>query len=262
MNIQKYLRRIGYTGKTEVTSEALFLLQKYHLLHVPFENLDIHNGIKIEIENSYSKIVEHNRGGFCYELNGAFYHLLKALGFDVRTISASVYDGKGGFGPDVDHLALIVHFPSEDYLVDVGFGDFSLHPLKINSEDPQSDPHGIFRIRPYNGNFRIAERKNSSAEWEPEYIFSTQTRSLNDFREMCTYHQTSSESRFTQKQVCTLPVANGRITLTNNKLKSTVNGIVTERNVEESEIKELLKNYFGISVSKQERHPESITNSL
>ena len=52
---------------------------------MPFENLDIHRGVPIELAEPalLDKIVRRRRGGFCCELNGAFSALLSALGFDV-----------------------------------------------------------------------------------------------------------------------------------------------------------------------------------
>ena len=85
MNKEKYLRRIGIT-KTGFPAnlENLKFLQKQHLVHIPFENLDIHwkRLILLDVAGFYKKIVGEKRGGFCYELNGLFYELLKELGCD------------------------------------------------------------------------------------------------------------------------------------------------------------------------------------
>ncbi len=55
-----------------------------------------------------AKVVDARRGGFCYELNGAFAALLTALGFDVTLMQARVYDDTGRPGIPYDHLALRV----------------------------------------------------------------------------------------------------------------------------------------------------------
>jgi N-hydroxyarylamine O-acetyltransferase len=70
LNNLKYLDRIKYKGDLSVSPEVLNNLQKLHLLNIAFENLDIHIGNKIELKNTYKKIVNRGRGGFCYELNG------------------------------------------------------------------------------------------------------------------------------------------------------------------------------------------------
>ncbi len=82
MEIEKYLERIGYKGNTEPALGLLKVLQKKHLLNIPFENLDIHYKIPIELNlaNTFEKVVIKGRGGFCYELNGIFHELLIQLG--------------------------------------------------------------------------------------------------------------------------------------------------------------------------------------
>ena len=60
MNIEAYLKRINYTGSLEPTAETLRDLQVAHLKTVPFENLSIHAGepIVLEEEALFQKIVE------------------------------------------------------------------------------------------------------------------------------------------------------------------------------------------------------------
>jgi len=90
MDMKLYFERIKYTGSFDITFEVLSKLQLMHLMNVPFENLDIQNHIKIDLDNLFYKIVTRKRGGFCYELNGLFYKLLKEIGFTVKMVSARV----------------------------------------------------------------------------------------------------------------------------------------------------------------------------
>src|SRR6266540_1131840 len=105
MDIQAYLCRIHYRGGLAPTAAILRELHRAHLLTVPFENLDIHLGrpILLDQEALFDKIVTRRRGGFCYELNGLFALLLRELGFDVTLLSAGVAHADGGFGPEFDH---------------------------------------------------------------------------------------------------------------------------------------------------------------
>src|SRR5438874_538763 len=102
MDIEAYLNRIGYSGPRTPTLDTLRGLHRSHLLRVPFENLDIHSGRPIELdeERLFEKIVHHGRGGFCYELNGLFANLLREMGFPVSLLSAGVARDAGGFGPE------------------------------------------------------------------------------------------------------------------------------------------------------------------
>jgi N-hydroxyarylamine O-acetyltransferase len=117
MDIEQYLKRIGYVGCIEPTFEVLSQLQMLHLLNVPFENLDIHNNTEIDLTNLFDKIVTRKRGGFCYELNGLFYQLLNEIGFTVKMVSARVYDDKKDYSAEFDHMALIVTIADDNYLV-------------------------------------------------------------------------------------------------------------------------------------------------
>ena len=142
MELKNYLRRINYDGDITPTVELLNTLQKRHLQSIPFENLDIHYGktIELNIEKIKEKVIAKKRGGFCYELNGLFYELLKSIGFNVKMISARGYNKEQQeFGPEFDHLAIIAKINSSDYLVDVGFGEFALQPLKIELNKIQTD---------------------------------------------------------------------------------------------------------------------------
>ncbi len=80
MNKNEYLRRIGIEeNEIAPTLENLKLLQRQHLLNVPFENLDIHwkRPILLDTDKFYEKIIGKKRGGFCYELNGLVLRIFK-----------------------------------------------------------------------------------------------------------------------------------------------------------------------------------------
>jgi len=247
MDIKQYLERITHVGPISPTLEVLSKLQMLHLLNVPFENLDIHNKTKIDLTNLFDKIVTRRRGGFCYELNGLFYELLIQIGFTVKMVSARVYDGKGNYSAEFDHMALIVEIMDNSYLADVGFGEFLFFPIKIELNKEISDPRGIFKIEIFDEFYHVVEKKNTDGSFIPEYIFSKKERRLEEFSEMCNYHQTNIASHFMQKRVCSLPTGNGRITLTGNKLKITENGDVSERVLNnEEQVTQELWNHFGI----------------
>ena len=95
IDLDRCLRRIGYSGPAEPTLFTLRALQMAFLLKVPFENLDIHLGrqIKLSSESIYEKIVTRKRGGFCYECNILFFDLLRAFGFQVEYLSARMVQG-------------------------------------------------------------------------------------------------------------------------------------------------------------------------
>jgi N-hydroxyarylamine O-acetyltransferase len=221
MNIDAYLKRINYSGSLEPTAETLRALQVAHLFAVPFENLSIHAGEPIVLNEDalFGKIVENRRGGFCYEANGLFASLLRALGFEVAMLSAGVATRDGGFGPDFDHMTLMVTL-AERWLVDVGFGDSFLEPLLLDSRDEQVQGTRAFRIIEDNSHL-ILQRRDAGGDWVPQYRFTLQPHTFADYEQMCHFHQTSPESHFTKAPLCSLATADGRITLTGLRLITT-----------------------------------------
>src|SRR5690242_11442785 len=148
MDVDAYLDRLGVAWPAAPDLATLRHLQERHLAAVPFENLSIHLGEPIELteEALFGKIVRRRRGGFCYELNGLFAALLRSLGYDAALHAAQVVRPDGTLGPPLDHAAIVVSLDEEEWLVDVGFGRFSRHPLRLSGVDAQSDPDGEFLL--------------------------------------------------------------------------------------------------------------------
>jgi N-hydroxyarylamine O-acetyltransferase len=246
LDIPAYLLRIGYTGPATPTSDTLRAIHRAHMLTVPFENLDIALKRKIVVDEDalVRKVVERRQGGFCYELNGAFAALLRALGFQVTLLSARVARSDGGEGPEFDHLTLRVDL-DQPWLADVGFGESFLEPLRLQAGVEQRDPVGTFRLVQIDDRLRL--EKAEGAGWTNQYSFTVQPRHLGDFAGMCHYHQTSPESHFTQNRICSRATPEGRVTLAGMKLIVTNNGQREERMLEsEQEWRDALRKHFGI----------------
>jgi len=247
VDIPAYLSRIQYTGPTEANAETLRALHRAHLLAVPFENLDIDLGRKITVDEGaiLDKVVVLRRGGFCYELNGAFAALLRALGFQVTLLSARVARANGDEGPEFDHLTLRVDL-EEPWLADVGFGESFLEPLRLEAGRDQLDPTGTYRLHAQGERLRM-EKFVTDGSWKPQYSFSLEPRRLEEFAGMCRYHQTSPDSSFTQNRICSRATPDGRITLSEMKLITTRKGEREERSLgSEEEWNSILRKRFGI----------------
>jgi len=219
------------------------------MLTVPFENLDIHLGRQIVLDDDvfFDKIVKRRRGGFCYELNGLFAALLREIGFDVTMLSAGVAGPNDRFGPDFDHMALGVVL-EEEWLADVGFGDSFIEPIRFDPLIVTEDSSGAYRIDA-DGEHKFMSRRGDPGEdaWTPQYRFTLAPRELAEYREMCIYQQTSPESHFTRQRICSLATNTGRITLSDLKLIKTTDGAREERMLAgEDEFISVLADHFGI----------------
>ena len=135
MKTESYLKRFNMKKVTHPDLSTLVQLQHMHMRHVPFENLDVVNHVPIllNLETYYEKVVNHKRGGFCYELNGLFHWLLESLGYDNQLIAATVHRPDGTWAFSESHATQVVQL-DEPYLVDVGFGDSPTVPLPLTGE--------------------------------------------------------------------------------------------------------------------------------
>ncbi|MEA2206135.1 MAG: N-hydroxyarylamine O-acetyltransferase [Blastocatellia bacterium] len=247
VDVDAYLKRINYRGSLLPNAATLRGLQLAHLQSVPFENLSIHSNEPIVLDDQalFEKVVERRRGGFCYELNGLFAALLRALGFEVEMLSAGVATAEADWGPDFDHMTLAVSL-DQRWLVDVGFGDSFREPLLLASADEQSQGECAYRIMA-DGDWRILSQRDSGGEWKDQYRFTLQPHIYADYAAMCNFHQTSPESHFTRGRICSRATAAGRISLSEMRLITT-NG--TERQeltlATDEEYASALRDHFGI----------------
>lgn len=253
MDIQSYLNRIQYRGSLEPKLQNLSALQKTHMQTVPFENLSVHykQPILLNEKALYNKIVKQNRGGFCYELNGLFAWLLRGLGYKVELLAAGVSTGTGGFGPEFDHMTLLVHL-EEDYLVDVGFGDSFQEPLRVNFQGEQRQDGVSYQLSAEGEALVLSKQNNldESPNMQPQYRFKLNPHQMKEYEGMCQYHQTSPASHFTQKRICSRATENGRYSLSDLKLIVTESGRKQERILRsEDDFEAVLKDYFSIDLN-------------
>jgi len=137
MDIDSYLARIGYSGPNTATLTTLHALHALHPAAIAFENLDVllKRPIRLGVEPLVTKLVQHGRGGYCYEQNTLFQAVLQAMGFSVGSIAARVQwrYPEGSLTPR-SHMVLRIHLSDRDYIADVGFGLYTLTaPLRLEA---------------------------------------------------------------------------------------------------------------------------------
>ncbi|GGX12628.1 arylamine N-acetyltransferase family protein [Streptomyces chartreusis] len=265
VEVDAYLRRLGVEHPAWPTVDVLRELQLRHLQAVPFENLSVHLGEEIVLEEKrlLDKVVGARRGGFCYELNGSFGALLGALGFDVTLLAARVYGKEERLGIPYDHMALKVGtVDGGAWLADVGFGAHSHYPLAFEARGEQVDPAGVFRVveaGPDAAGVRGGHDSGEAADLDvvmdgrPQYRLDRRPRALGDFVAGAWWHSTSPLSHFTQSLVCSrVTEEGGRITLSGRTFKTTAaDGTREERELGTDE--EVLRTYrerFGIELDR------------
>ncbi|CAM5548747.1 arylamine N-acetyltransferase family protein [Streptomyces abikoensis] len=243
-----YLARIGVARPAAPDLAALRELHIRHLHAVPFENVSVHLGEEIVLDPAALVAkVTGGRGGFCYELNGAFGALLEALGYEVTLLAARVMGPEGLFGPPFDHLALEVRTADSDepWLVDVGFGRNSHYPLRFGERGEQADPAGPFRLAgTADGDLDLLRAG------EVQYRLERRPRELADFEGGCWWHRTSPKSLFTKAVICSRLTSAGRVTLSDRTLVTTGATGRQELPLGEEEILSAFRDHFGIVLDR------------
>lgn len=247
MDVHSYLARIGLEPPVAPTLENLERLQRAHMTMVPFENLHVFHrrGVETTDEWTVSKIVEQGRGGWCFELNGAFAALLTALGYEVKRLAATVLHG--GSAPMPTHATIEVSL-GRPYLVDVGFGDSFIRPLPLDSSSPHDGGSGEFWFVFENGMITLmsTDQDGDAAE---HYRFDREPRSPRDFEEASTYLQSEPGLQWTSSPFATRLLDGGpdRVTLLNDRIKFRRDGNWVEEAVCERDWPELLEKWFGMA---------------
>eukprot|EP00554_Chaetoceros_debilis_P008131 CAMPEP_0194079424 /NCGR_PEP_ID=MMETSP0149-20130528/5640_1 /TAXON_ID=122233 /ORGANISM="Chaetoceros debilis, Strain MM31A-1" /LENGTH=304 /DNA_ID=CAMNT_0038760925 /DNA_START=162 /DNA_END=1076 /DNA_ORIENTATION=+ len=201
-NVEKYLSRIGLDREDKpalpLDRATLALLMAGQSRCIAFENIDIvlKKTISISPSDVEKKLVDDQRGGYCWEHNTLLRMALEELGYKVMPVMCRVRWGQADDsdceGPNTpfDHLALIVRIQtppdgkSNCFLADVGFaGTNSIHPINLGIGDEQQNfPEGLFRVVTSKHDdfhvieLRVVKKKNTDPEvdeqeqeWRPLY---------------------------------------------------------------------------------------------
>ncbi|QMU71221.1 arylamine N-acetyltransferase [Streptacidiphilus sp. P02-A3a] len=150
-----YLARLGVDDPRSLGAPSLDTLRRLHRAHVElvaFENFDIQLGRPQSIDpaESIARILA-GRGGYCFNLNNAFYELLTVLGYDVTVhrgqINGSAATAKASADAYVTHMALTVVIDGERWSVDVGLANSHHEPIPLREGVHVQGPFR-FELRP------------------------------------------------------------------------------------------------------------------
>lgn len=247
MDVARYLDRIGLSGPLQPDLATLERLQRAHLTAVPFENLDVYGrrGVRTDDAWSVAKVVDRRRGGWCFELNGAFAALLSTLGYEVKSLAATVLYGE--ISPIPTHLVIEVRL-DRPYLVDVGFGDSFIRSLPLDSEGPHDGGTGKY-------GFVYEDDLTTLVSWEDDgavvshYRFDDKPHLLSDFDEASTRLQTLPGLQWTRSRFATRLLDGGpdRVTLLSDRLKFRRDGVWEEHPVSDGDWDRHLAEWFGLT---------------
>lgn len=245
--ISAYLERIDYHGSLTPCLATLIELQRQHVYHIPFENLDLLRRLPPNLDQDYlfDKIVTRRRGGVCYELNTSFYNLLTALGFSACQISGRCRLDT----PITGHVFTLVHLDEGDYTADVGFGETAVPPLRIDGGETVHAYHAAFWLEREDEDLMRLYRQCPGEEPVLEYQFSLTAREQADYMDTFRFSAAPGNTAFSERHICCRYTPEGKISLRRGTLTvEQENRVLESRPVALGEETErCLKEYFHLS---------------
>ena len=249
MDPKAYLQRIGVQSEPRHSYAFLKELQQKHICAVPYENLDILNGIplSLEAEALYEKIVQRHRGGYCFELNGAVSALLKALGFSVTNYMARFLKGESEI-PVRRHRVVAVACQGNTYIIEVGIGQYAPRvPLLLEAETVQSDGFTNYKFGrdPFLG-WVLYEEKDG--EWNRYYAFTEEIQLDIDFIQPSFYCEKHPDSPFHQSPMVAIKTPTGRKAINGRDYKVFEGDTLlsSEEGIDDERLSEILRTEFFI----------------
>jgi N-hydroxyarylamine O-acetyltransferase len=244
-DLNAYLDRIGYTGSRAPTLETLRAIHRAHLMTIPYENLNLHigRGLPLDQMQAFEKIVGQGRGGWCYEMNGLLAWALTEMGYDVTLLASGVMEQPQGDGSEGEHLVLMVKIDGRPWLVDVGFGNgiFEPIPMEVGSYTQQG-----FLNYALSRNGDVWFFKNHQYGGAG-FVFTLTPREMPHFTEMCQFLQTDPTGRFVTKTLCFRFTERGYDMLIGAVLTKVREAGVSERVIEsEADYEQALGETFGL----------------
>jgi N-hydroxyarylamine O-acetyltransferase len=249
-DLDAYFKRLGYQGPAAADLQTLQRLHALHAQAIPFENLSPFLGepVKLDLASLQDKLLRGGRGGWCFEHNLLFSHVLTALGFQVTRLAARVrWKVPAGVITSRSHMLMRVKLPQGDYIADVGFGGSSLTtPLVLApgvEQDTGHEPHRFVTA----GNGYVLETK-LGGDWQALYTFDLAEQQIADYEVSNWYLCNHPESQFVKGIIAARAAPDRRHALRNTRYAVHYPGGDSEKRFvgSVSEFRELLAGPFGI----------------
>ena len=250
LDLDSYLKRIGYSGPRTATLETLRALQARHPLSIPFENLDTLSGrpVALDLPSLERKLVQSRRGGYCFEQNLLFKHVLAAFGFDAAALAARVvWERPSDEIRARSHMVLLVSLGEQRYICDVGFGGLTpTAPIELTVGVEQPTPHETFRVVRDASEFAVEASVRGA--WKRLYRFDLQEQHQVDIEVLNHFVMTHVASPMRTRLFAARAAADRRFGLGNGVLSvHHLRGASEQQRVGDVvELRRVLEQTFGI----------------
>lgn len=255
--LSTYLQRIGFNGNARADLATLQAIHALHPAHIAFENIDVlmDQGIPLQLDEISKKLVDQQRGGYCFEQNNMLMAAMRELGFTVEPLMARVMwqlPPDAPAGPKT-HMVLRTIIDGTPWLVDVGFGGLVLTaPLQMRTDLLQPTQHETFRLVKCEFSFLLEVEINQ--QWQPVYQLGMEPQQPIDIELANWYTSAHPQSKFRHNLMAARATSDTRYTLLNNRLSIREKGseaVRKELNIDE--LMTALADYFLLPVQPEWR---------
>ncbi|WP_157976096.1 arylamine N-acetyltransferase family protein [Lewinella sp. IMCC34191] len=218
-DLQAYLDRLDYTTPPPPKLDTLAELQRRHMQQIAFENLSVYLGIApvLTTEALVRKVLYERHGGYCFELNTLYGHLLDALGYHTKPVLARVLLRNPEETPPRTHLTNLAELDGAWYVTDVGFGGLASRiPLRIDHAGEVEDGDGYVRIVPQSYGEYLVQRRTEDG-WQDQYRMETRSAVAADIKLGNYYTHSHPDSHFIHHRFIGKFTKLGRIGLFDNE---------------------------------------------
>ncbi|SEH16726.1 N-hydroxyarylamine O-acetyltransferase [Sphingopyxis sp. YR583] len=250
--LPRYLARIGYRGPVAPTLEVLAALQAAHIATIPFEAIDALTGAGIDIgaDAVDAKLIRQRRGGYCFEQNGLFLRVLRAIGFEAEGLLGRVRWMLPDDAPPTPrtHMVVRVSIDGRRWLTDVGFGAaVPPQPLALDDEEAQPTRHESYRIVRQGAEWQVA--LSVEGEWRTLYRIEDTPPPAIDYEIGNWYTSAHPDSHFRHQLIAARTTAEARYGLRDNRLTVRLaDGRIDRRYLVADEIARVLSEIFLLPV--------------
>ena len=231
VDLDAYFERIGFVGPAWPTLDVLVELQFRHVAAIPFENLSplLGEPVPLDAASLQDKLVARRRGGWCFEHNLLFTHVLRSVGFEVAALAARVrWNVPHGVATPRSHCLMCVRINGIPYISDVGFGGLTLTaPLRLETGLVQETPHEAHRLVGEGQGYALEAQV--AGEWQRLYVFDLNEQVQADYEVSSWYLANHPESQFVKGLICARADVDRRHALRNTRYAVHHPGGRTER---------------------------------
>ncbi|MGW0736654.1 arylamine N-acetyltransferase family protein [Streptomyces sp. NPDC002851] len=254
LDLDAYLRRIGYDGPRTATADVLRGLHRAHMSTMRFTNLDLFMGlgVALDLPSLQRKLVDDRRGGYCFEQNLLFAAALERLGFTVTRHLARIRRGSSAVRPRA-HAVLLVDVEGGRLLADTGFGDEGLiEPIPLLDGAQLTVGAWTWRIELDDDEWVLRSQRPDG--WFDVYGVRLERHFPCDFETSNHYTASHPRSVFVGQLIVQRGDEQRRHTLQNLDLTTQhPDGRREHRRLAPEELAPVLEDVFGLTVTAQER---------